>query len=173
MEAASFARLPPPFDYPLVREGKPSHRPKGIQSPYHTERDREVSWSDRSGRPHTGQLRQCVEMEPTGRPTQGGTTGLTTASTPHATHSIRTAWVEELEQTSRPQRKASGRRRPSPERHAHRARTRSPPLMCAHGQELCCRDQSSPSMPRNIRERGILQLLRSNAILKPLSRCRE
>jgi len=49
IEAASSARPPPPFDYPLVHEGEPSHPQGGILSPRHTERSREVSRSDRNG----------------------------------------------------------------------------------------------------------------------------
>ncbi|KAJ8443428.1 hypothetical protein Cgig2_026215 [Carnegiea gigantea] len=41
MEAASSARSPPPFDYPLVHDGEPSHRPEGIPSPHRTKRGRE------------------------------------------------------------------------------------------------------------------------------------
>ncbi|KAJ8425533.1 LOW QUALITY PROTEIN: hypothetical protein Cgig2_021338 [Carnegiea gigantea] len=40
MEAVSSARPSPPFDYLLVHEGEPSHRPEGIPSPRHTERGR-------------------------------------------------------------------------------------------------------------------------------------
>ncbi|KAJ8452572.1 hypothetical protein Cgig2_004908 [Carnegiea gigantea] len=82
MEAASSARLPPAFDYPLVHEGEPSRRLEGIPSPRPAKRGREVSQSDRSGRPHTGQLRLGVAMEPTGHPAQGTTTRSATASTP-------------------------------------------------------------------------------------------
>ncbi|KAJ8433849.1 hypothetical protein Cgig2_032060 [Carnegiea gigantea] len=91
MEAASLARPPPPSDYPLVHEGEPSHRLEGIPSPRPTERGREVSRSDRSGRPGPGQLRRRTAMESTGHPTQGTATGSATASTPYATHSRRTA----------------------------------------------------------------------------------
>jgi len=48
MEAVSSARPHPPFDYPLVHEGEPSHRHEGIPSPRHAERGREVSRLDRS-----------------------------------------------------------------------------------------------------------------------------
>ncbi|KAJ8434743.1 LOW QUALITY PROTEIN: hypothetical protein Cgig2_001946 [Carnegiea gigantea] len=92
MDAASSARPPPAFDYPLVHEGERSHRPEEIPSPSPMERGWEVSHSD--GRPHTG---RCTAMEPTGRPTQGTTTGSATASTPYATHSRRTTWLEEQE----------------------------------------------------------------------------
>ncbi|KAJ8437644.1 hypothetical protein Cgig2_018434 [Carnegiea gigantea] len=83
MEAASSVRRPLAFEYPLVHEGEPSHRPEGIPFPRPTERGREVSRSDRSGRLPTGQLRQRAAMEPTGRPAQGTTTGSTTASIPY------------------------------------------------------------------------------------------
>ncbi|KAJ8443343.1 hypothetical protein Cgig2_015824 [Carnegiea gigantea] len=72
MEAASSARPHPPFDYPRVHEDKPSHRPEGIPSPRHAECDREVSRSDRSGRPNAGQLGRRAMMGPTGCSTQGG-----------------------------------------------------------------------------------------------------
>ncbi|KAJ8423403.1 hypothetical protein Cgig2_030570 [Carnegiea gigantea] len=68
MEAVSSARPPPPFDYPLVHEGEPSHRPEGIPSLRPTECGQEISRSDQSSRAQPGQLRQRTAMEPTCHP---------------------------------------------------------------------------------------------------------
>ncbi|KAJ8424900.1 hypothetical protein Cgig2_007625 [Carnegiea gigantea] len=95
MEAASSARPPPALEYQLVHKGEPSHRLEGIPSPHPTERGREVSQSDQSGWLPTGQLRRRAAMEPTGCLERGITTGSATTSTPYATHSRRTACLEE------------------------------------------------------------------------------
>ncbi|KAJ8421184.1 LOW QUALITY PROTEIN: hypothetical protein Cgig2_011312 [Carnegiea gigantea] len=87
MEAASLARPHPPFDYPLVHEREPSHRPERMLSPRYAEHGRELSRSDWSGRPNTGQLGRRATMGPTGRLTQGETIRSIAACTPYATHS--------------------------------------------------------------------------------------
>ncbi|KAJ8450531.1 hypothetical protein Cgig2_020168 [Carnegiea gigantea] len=101
IEAANSARPPPYLDYIPTLGGEPSHRPERIQSPHYTERERGVSRSDRSGRPYTGQPGRRAAARPGGRPTQGATAKLTTASTPYTTHSRRITWFEEQEQTSK------------------------------------------------------------------------
>ncbi|KAJ8419823.1 LOW QUALITY PROTEIN: hypothetical protein Cgig2_013317 [Carnegiea gigantea] len=70
MEAAGSAQPPPPFDYPLVHKGKPSHRPEGIPSLRPTECGQEVSRSDQSSQAQPDQLRPRTAMEPTSRPEQ-------------------------------------------------------------------------------------------------------
>jgi len=141
---ASSARPLPTFDYPLVHEGEPSHWPEGILSPLSPAgRDTVPSphgtWSgslvDRSEWPHARQLRRRAAMEPTCRPAQGATTGSTIASTPYATHSKRTAWLEEQELTSRPRGENSGRHRLNPERRTHRNHTRRLPPRGMRGLE--------------------------------------
>ncbi|KAJ8435554.1 hypothetical protein Cgig2_015409 [Carnegiea gigantea] len=74
---------------------KPSHRPEGMPSSRHAKCGREVSRSDRSGQPNTGQLGRRAATGPNRPPTQGATTKSATASTPYATHSRQTAWLEE------------------------------------------------------------------------------
>ncbi|KAJ8429887.1 LOW QUALITY PROTEIN: hypothetical protein Cgig2_014167 [Carnegiea gigantea] len=65
------------------------------------EQEREVSRSDRSNQPHTEQHGQRAIVRPSGHPTQGAMAKSTTASTPYATHSRRTTWLEEQKQTFR------------------------------------------------------------------------
>jgi len=66
---------------------------------------------------------------------------------------MRTSWLEEQEQTSKPQGDISGRRRLSTERRSHRDRTRSPPLWGTRGQEPRRGDWSPARTSRHDRER--------------------
>ncbi|KAJ8420912.1 hypothetical protein Cgig2_011989 [Carnegiea gigantea] len=70
MEAINSVRLLPYFDYIPTHEGKPSHRSERVPSPRCTEREREVSWSNRSGRPYTEQLGRRAAARPSGQPMQ-------------------------------------------------------------------------------------------------------
>ncbi|KAJ8430453.1 hypothetical protein Cgig2_030109 [Carnegiea gigantea] len=97
MEAANTARPLPYFDYVPTHRGEPSHRQEQVPSPRYTDRKREISRSNRSGRPYTEQQGRCAAARPSGHLTQGATTKSTTASTPYATHSRRTTWLEEQE----------------------------------------------------------------------------
>ncbi|KAJ8421602.1 hypothetical protein Cgig2_025731 [Carnegiea gigantea] len=71
MEAANPARPLPHFDHPPVHEGEPSHRLERIPSPRYTERGREVSRSDQSGRPYTEQLGRREAMDSLAAPHRG------------------------------------------------------------------------------------------------------
>ncbi|KAJ8420669.1 LOW QUALITY PROTEIN: hypothetical protein Cgig2_025353 [Carnegiea gigantea] len=102
MEVVGPAKPPLPLEYPLVHEGEPSHRPEGIPSLRPMECSREVARLDRSDRFPTRRRRGHAAVEPVGRSARGTTAVSTTASTPYATHSRRTVWLEEQEQTSQP-----------------------------------------------------------------------
>ncbi|KAJ8433991.1 LOW QUALITY PROTEIN: hypothetical protein Cgig2_012684 [Carnegiea gigantea] len=71
MEAANSSRPLPDVDYIPTHGGEPSHRLERIPSPRYTEREREVSWSDRSGRPYTEQLGRCAAARPSAAPRRG------------------------------------------------------------------------------------------------------
>ncbi|KAJ8445626.1 hypothetical protein Cgig2_018567 [Carnegiea gigantea] len=90
MEAANSARPLPHFDYIPTPGAEPSHRSERIPSPRCTDP------------PYKEQLGRRTPARPSGRPLQGATARSTIASTPYATHSRRTAWLEEQKQTSRP-----------------------------------------------------------------------
>ncbi|KAJ8432365.1 hypothetical protein Cgig2_014984 [Carnegiea gigantea] len=111
MEAANSARPLPHFDYVPTTGCEPSHRQDRVSSPRQIERERETSRSNCSGRSHTKQYYRHVTARSSGRPIPGETAKSTTTSTPYATHSRRTAWLDEQEQTSKPRGETSGRRR--------------------------------------------------------------
>ncbi|KAJ8426833.1 LOW QUALITY PROTEIN: hypothetical protein Cgig2_025771 [Carnegiea gigantea] len=102
IEVAGSARPLPPPEHPLVHEGEPSHQSEWMSSLRPMERSREVAQLDWSDRLPTGQQGGRTAVEPVGRSTRGTTVVSATASTPYATHSRWTAWLEEPEQTSRP-----------------------------------------------------------------------
>ncbi|KAJ8424932.1 LOW QUALITY PROTEIN: hypothetical protein Cgig2_027945 [Carnegiea gigantea] len=104
MEAANSARPLPHFGYVPTAGCEPSHRQVRIPSSHSAEREREASRSNQGGRPYSGHYdrHMATAIRPSGCLIQGQTTKSTTASTPYATHSRQTAWVEEQEQTSKP-----------------------------------------------------------------------
>ncbi|KAJ8423977.1 hypothetical protein Cgig2_008752 [Carnegiea gigantea] len=83
VKAANLARPLPHFDYVPTHRGEPSHRPKWVPLPCYTEREREVSPSNRSDQPYTEKLGRRAAARPSGRPTRGATAKSTTASTPY------------------------------------------------------------------------------------------
>ena len=76
------------------------------------------------------------------RSERGRTVASATASTPYATHSRQSGWLQEQEHTSRLIREQSRGRRRSPEHRSNRDRARSPPVREASGYELRMRDRS-------------------------------
>ncbi|KAJ8428637.1 LOW QUALITY PROTEIN: hypothetical protein Cgig2_017136 [Carnegiea gigantea] len=73
MEAANSARLLLHFNYISTHGGEPSHRPEQVPSSRYTEREQEVSLSNRSNWPYTEQLGRLAAARPNGNPTQGAT----------------------------------------------------------------------------------------------------
>jgi len=126
-----------------IQDGEPSHRPEGRPAFRLMEQGREAVRSERSNRLSRGRQEGRGMEEPVVRSIQGKTVVSTAASTPYATHSRRTAWLEEHEQTSRPRGENSSRRCHSPEHYKRCDRTRSPPPRGTHEREPQRMDRSS------------------------------
>ena len=125
MQAANWVRPLPHFDYVPTTTCTPSHWLTRVSSPRHTDRDCKASQSNRNGRPRTGNhdWLPAATTRPSSWPDQGQSAKYTTTSTPYATHSRRTAWFEEQEQTSKPRRETLGWPQRTPERCSRRERT--------------------------------------------------
>ncbi|KAJ8436376.1 hypothetical protein Cgig2_032197 [Carnegiea gigantea] len=108
MEAANLARPLLHFDYAPTAGCEPSHRQVHILSPHSMEREWEVSRSNWGGRHYSNHhdRHTATAVRLSCRPFRGQMAKSTTASTPYATHSRPTAWLEEQEQTSKPRREA-------------------------------------------------------------------
>ncbi|KAJ8453378.1 hypothetical protein Cgig2_008262 [Carnegiea gigantea] len=88
----------------LVDGEETSHRPEGMPSLCPVESGRKGMPTDRSERPLPGRQGGQAAAELVARSARERTTLSATASTPYATHSGRTAWLREQEQTSGPRR---------------------------------------------------------------------
>lgn len=94
--------------------------------------------------PHLQDERQKdhASVDVVGRSGRGRSVASATASTPYATHSRPSGWLQEQEHTSRLIREQSRGHRRSPEHRSNRDRARSPPVREAGGYELRIRDRS-------------------------------
>ncbi|KAJ8425280.1 hypothetical protein Cgig2_027582 [Carnegiea gigantea] len=68
MEAATWARPHPPFDYPLVHEGEPSRQPGRMLSPYYAEHGRVPLAASHKGQPPDQQLLLCPTQHISNKP---------------------------------------------------------------------------------------------------------
>ena len=116
----------PNFEYVPTAGGELSQRQDPVPCLYHARREREVTQSQRSGRPCARRPERQDTARLDDRLVQGAMTMSTTTFTPYVTHSRWTAWLEEQEQISKPRGEPSGRRGLNPERYTFRGRTRSP-----------------------------------------------
>ena len=149
IEAASSARPLLYFKYAPTIGCGPFHRHIPGASHRHSDERRAVIHTDGNDRSRGDNRNRSIGADPiqNRRPSQGRLAKSTMASTPYAMHSRRTAWLEEQEQTSRPQKATLGRRH-SPQCRHDRERTRSPPPRGASGQGSRRDDWSPPRHPR-------------------------
>jgi len=106
MEAASSARPLLHFEYVPAMSCQPSRRRDPVASPRCNERVQEASRvdGDRQSREENRDHSIGANAYPNCRPGYKRLTKSTPTSVSYATHSRRTAWFEEQEQTSRPRR---------------------------------------------------------------------
>ncbi|KAJ8439995.1 hypothetical protein Cgig2_022677 [Carnegiea gigantea] len=134
VEAASSTRPLTHFECIPATGCEPFHRHGRMLSHRHSEGMREALCADRNSQSRGENRDRSVGADALHncRPRRGWPAKSTTASTPYATHSRRTAWFEEQEQTSKPRREALGQRR-TLKRQFYCECTHSPP-QDRHGQ---------------------------------------